>query len=75
MSKQKIVIYQIRVKEQVGDQWAEWFSPLVISNEANGEAKFTGTVRDQAELHGLLNKVRDLNLTLLSVDRIEHPKP
>ena len=63
-------IYQIRVKDHLGDEWAEWFAPLVIVNEPNGEATLTGPVRDQAELYGLLVKIRDLNLTLLAVRQL-----
>jgi hypothetical protein len=54
-------VYEIRVKGH-----------LVIHNEPNGETTLTGPVRDQAELHGLLTKVRDLNLTLLGVKPVEH---
>ena len=64
-------IYQIRINEQLGDQWAEWFSPLVIQYEPNGNTTLIGPLRDQAELFGLLIKVRDLNLTLVAVNRIE----
>ena len=63
-------IYQIRVKDHIDDEWAEWFAPLQIANDSNGEATFTGPVRDQSELHGLIDKVFNLNLTLLAVNRI-----
>jgi hypothetical protein len=63
-------IYQIRVKDHIDDEWAEWFTPLQIVNEPNGEATFTGPVRDQSELQGLIDKVFNLNLTLLAVSRI-----
>jgi hypothetical protein len=63
-------IYQIRVKDHVGAEWSEWFAPLTIINESNGEATFTGPVRDQSELHGLIDKIFNLNLTLLTVNRI-----
>lgn len=66
------MIYQIRVKDHIDDEWAEWFKPLQIANESNGEATFTGPVRDQAELHGLIDKVFNLNLTLLAVNLIEN---
>jgi hypothetical protein len=66
-------IYQIRVKDHIDDEWAEWFAPLQIANNSNGEATFTGPVRDQAELHGLLDRVFELNLTLLAVSRIIDP--
>lgn len=62
--------YQIRIMGHLDESWIDWFFPLVVVNEANGEATLTGAVRDQAELHGLLNKVFDFNLTLLAVNRI-----
>ena len=65
------ISYQIRIKEQLGEQWAEWFSPLVIHSEPEGNTTLTGPLRDQGELHGMLSKVRDLNLTLVSVNPIE----
>jgi len=66
-------IYQIRVKDHIDDEWAEWFAPLQIANDSNGEATFTGPVRDQSELHGLIDKIFNLNLTLLAVIRIIDP--
>jgi hypothetical protein len=67
------LVYQIRIKNHLDETWINWFFPLVVVNEANGEAILTGTVRDQAELHGLLNRVFELNLTLLAVNRIMDP--
>ena len=64
------LVYQIRIKGHLDETWIEWFAPLQIVNEPNGEATFTGPVRDQSELHGLLDKVFNLNLTLLAVNRI-----
>jgi len=64
------LVYQIRIKNHLDESWIAWFSPLVVVNEANGEATLTGAVRDQAELHGLLNRVFELNLILLAVNRI-----
>jgi hypothetical protein len=64
-------IYEIRVKGHLGERWAEWFAPLVICCEANGETILTGPLPDQAALHGVLVKVRDLNLVLLAVNRVE----
>lgn len=60
-------IYQFRIREHLDDDIAAWFRPLTIAHEADGATTLTGPVRDQAELHGLLIKIRDLNLTLLSV--------
>ena len=64
-------IYQIRVRGHLSDAWVEWFDGLTIENLPNGEALLSGPVADKAALHGLLIKVRDLNLTLLAVALIE----
>ena len=64
-------LYEIRLKGHLNDRWANWFEGLTITLEDNGETLLTGPVTDQAVLHGLLRKVRDLGLPLLSVNRIE----
>jgi hypothetical protein len=61
------MVYQIRIKGQLGRQWTDWFEGLTIQLTDNGEALLTGPVVDQAALHGLLKKVRDLGMPLLSV--------
>jgi hypothetical protein len=61
--------YQIRIQGHLDETWINWFSPLLLANDANGEATLTGAIRDQAELHGLLDRIFDLNLILLSVNR------
>ena len=66
--------YEIRLKGHLDDRWAEWFEGLTITLEENGETLLTGPVMDQAALHGLLKKVRDLGLPLLSVSPVE-PRP
>lgn len=63
--------YQIRVKGHLGVEWTDWFGGLTITLEENGETLLTGPVIDQAALHGLLKKVRDLGLTLVSVNPVE----
>jgi hypothetical protein len=68
-------IYRIRIKEQLDQHWSAWFGGLRITTEANGETVLTGEVVDQAALHGLLSKVRDLQLTLLSVYSLETEIP
>jgi hypothetical protein len=60
-------VYQIRLKEQLDQHWSSWFGGLTITTEANGGTVLTGEVVDQAALHGLLSKVRDLQLTLLTI--------
>jgi len=66
--------YQIRIKGHLGHQWTDWFEGLTITLEENGETLLTGPVVDQAALHGLLKKLRDLGMPLLSVNRVE-PDP
>ena len=65
------MIYQIRLKGHLGDQWTDWFEGLTINLEENGETLLIGPVVDQAALHGLLRKIRDLGLPLLSVNQTE----
>jgi hypothetical protein len=65
------MVYQIRIKGHLGSQWMDWFEGLIITLEEDGNTLLTGTVIDQAALHGLLKKVRDLGLPLLSVNSVE----
>ena len=65
------MIYQIRIKGHLGQQWTDWFEDLTITLEENGDTLLTGPVVDQAALYGLLKKVRDLGIPLLSVNRVE----
>ena len=66
-----IVIYQIRLKGHLGPEWTDWFEGLTITLEEDGDTLLTGPVIDQAALHGLLKKVRDLGLPLVSVVPIQ----
>jgi hypothetical protein len=61
------MVYQIRIKGYLGSQWTDWFEGLTITLEENGDTLLTGQVADQAALHGLLKKVRDLGMPLISV--------
>jgi hypothetical protein len=63
--------YEIRLKGHLEARWAEWFEGLTITLEENGDTILCGPLSDQAALHGILKKVRDLGLTLLSVNSIE----
>jgi hypothetical protein len=65
------MVYQLRLKGHLGRQWTDWFEGLIIKLEENGDTLLTGPVLDQAALHGLLKKVRDLGMPLLSVNRVE----
>ncbi|HLL39105.1 MAG TPA: hypothetical protein VK357_05480 [Rubrobacteraceae bacterium] len=62
--------YEIRVKGYLDGRWSEWFDGLEITNLENGEAMLSGQIVDQAALHGVLNKVRDLNLALVAVSSV-----
>ncbi len=68
---QQEAIYRIRVKGHLAEHWAEWFDGLSLTNEANGEAILHGPIADQAALHGLLVKLRDLHLPVLAVNRVD----
>ena len=65
------MVYQIKVKGHLEHQWTDWFGGLTITLEEGGDTLLTGPVVDQAALHGLLKKVRDLGMPLLSVNRVK----
>ena len=69
--------YEIRLKGHLGTRWAAWFDGLSIAHSSDGTTTIHGQVADQAALHGLLQKARDLGLPLISVTPIEpgHPRP
>ena len=66
-------VYQIRIKGHLGAQWTDWFGGLAITLEDDGDTLLTCPVEDQAALHGLLRKVRDLGMPLISAIRVEPP--
>jgi len=65
------MVYQIRIKGHLGREWTDWFGGLTITLEDNGETLLTGTVVDQAALHGVLKKARDVAMPLVSVMRVK----
>ena len=67
------MVYQIRIEGHLGPKWTDWFGGLSITLEDNGETFLTGPVVDQAALHGLLRKVRDLGMPLISAIRVQPP--
>jgi len=71
MNPSQPLVYQIRIKGHLGRQWSDWFEGLTITLEDNGETLLTGSVVDQAALHGVLKKVRDGGMPLLSVNRVK----
>ena len=66
-----MTVYEIRVKGHLDQHWSAWFDGMTVNNEASGDTVITGSLVDQAALHSLLIKVYNLNLTLISVLRIE----
>ena len=71
MDAQRPMVYRIRVKGRLDSDWSEWFDNLSVTSDDSGETTLCGLVEDQAALHGLLARVRDLGLPLLSVSRVE----
>ena len=67
------MVYEIRIKGHLGPEWTNWFGGLTMPLEDNGDTLLTGPVVDQAALHGLLRKVRDLGMPLISAIRVEPP--
>ena len=64
-----VLHYQITLKEYLEDSWSTWFDGLIISHAADGTTMLTGPVRDQSALYALIDKARDLGLTLVAVGR------
>jgi hypothetical protein len=67
--------YEIRLKGRLDPRWAAWFDGLSLTHESDGTTLISGLVADQAALHGLLQRVRDIGLPLISVTRIEPDQP
>jgi hypothetical protein len=67
--------YEIRLKGHLAPRWAAWFDGLSLSSENDGTTIISGLVADQAALHGLLHRVRDIGLPLVSVTRVEPDQP
>lgn len=65
--------YELRIDGHLDNHWTAWFDQLTLTHEYDGTTSLHGLVPDQAALHGLLAKVRDLGATLISVERIDSP--
>ena len=68
------MVYQIRIEGHLRPRWTEWLGGMTITLEHNGDTLLTGPVVDQAALHGLLRKVRDLGIPLISDSRVKPPR-
>jgi hypothetical protein len=69
--RRKPAIYEIRIRSRLDEDWVEWFEDMTLTHTSEGHTLLTGPVPDQAALHGLLNKIRNLNLDIISVTQIE----
>jgi hypothetical protein len=67
--------YELRLAGHLDEHWAAWFGDVTLTRETDGTTTLRGIVADQADLHGLLAKVRDLGATLISVNTIDAPCP
>jgi hypothetical protein len=70
-SQQVPARYEIRIGGQLDQRWSAWFHGLILTHEADGTTTLSGPVPDQAALHGILAKVRDLGIVLISVKGVE----
>lgn len=71
ISEPSAMVYQIKLKGHLGNEWTNWFEGMTITLEDNGYTLLIGPVVDQAALHGLLKKVRDLGMPLVSISPVE----
>ena len=67
--------YEIRIQGHLDTRWAAWFDELILTNDSDGTSVISGLVADQSALHGLLHKVRNVGLPLVSVTRVDQPVP
>ena len=65
-------LYEIRLKGHLEQRWVDWLEGLAITHEADGTTSLSGPLTDQAALHGVLNRIRDLGLPIISVQRVSH---
>lgn len=70
-SENQLLYYEIRIKSYIDCDWSDWFEGLKVTREEGGITLLSGPISDQAALYGLLRKINDLNLTLLSFNMIE----
>ena len=71
LTDQPPTFYRLRVAGLLDQHWSPWFDGLTLTHEDDGSTSLTGTVTDQAQLHGLLTKIRDLGTTLISVTVVD----
>ena len=69
-SSQKNQTYEIKLKGHIDRSWGEWFDGFILTYESDGTTRLSGEIVDQAALHGLLKRIRDLGLPLISINRL-----
>lgn len=67
-----MTIFQIRIQGSLDGHWSDWFDGMAVTDDGNGNTVLSGPLADQAALHGVLGKIHDLGLTLISVSRVTH---
>ncbi len=67
-------VYEIKIKGHLDDRWADWFEGMIFTHESDGTTTLHGSVTDQAALHGMLIGIRDLGLSLISVQRADRDR-
>jgi hypothetical protein len=67
------LFYEIRIRGSLNQRWFDWFDGLTISNSPEGFTTLSGLITDQASLYGVLERIHDLNLTLISVNQVNQP--
>ena len=72
-AKRAPIIYEIILKEHLDTKWAEWFYDMAITHESDGTTTLRGPLPDQAVLHSVLERIRDMNLTLINVHKVNNP--
>jgi hypothetical protein len=73
VEQQRPTGYVLRVADHLDQHWSSWFGDLILTQEEDGTTSITGLIADQAALHGLLSRIRDLGIVLISVARVDSP--
>jgi hypothetical protein len=68
--RDELALHEVRVEGHLDDRWAQWVEGLTLARESDGTTTLTVPLADQAALHGLLNRIRDLNVPIVSVRRV-----
>ena len=70
----EVGLHEIRIQGHLDEHWTDWLEGLTVTHERNGTTTLRGPLKDQTALHGVLNKIRDLALPIVSVCRVDHPR-